>query len=187
MRFKYWTATELNRLAKRIHRQHRNWWIDLDTGRLKRRNKGELLMLTITELAEAVEGVRRGLMDDKLPHRMMEEVELADAAIRLFDYAGGYGIPLATPPPFARYFAEHDNKAERLLGLAGSVWEAYRHSFGEMDFQVLYLSQCFAAIQTYCFDFGLDLRGAMEEKLKYNKTRKDHKLEQRKKDGGKKF
>lgn len=45
-------------------------------------------MLTVSELSEAMEGHRKGLMDDKLPHRKMFEVELADALIRIFDIAG---------------------------------------------------------------------------------------------------
>lgn len=33
-------------------------------------------------------------MDDKLPHRKMFEVELADAIIRIFDIAAGLGLDL---------------------------------------------------------------------------------------------
>ena len=47
-----------------------------------------------SELSEAMEGERKGLMDDKLPHRRMAEVELADTLIRIFDYAGGFGYDL---------------------------------------------------------------------------------------------
>lgn len=52
------------------------------------------LMLTVSELAEAMEGHRKGLQDDKLPHREMLDVELADAAIRIFDLAGALGFDL---------------------------------------------------------------------------------------------
>lgn len=52
------------------------------------------LMLIVSEVSEAMEGDRKGLMDDKLPHRPMREVELADAAIRIFDLAGAYGMDL---------------------------------------------------------------------------------------------
>lgn len=52
------------------------------------------LCLIHSEVSESMEGNRKGLMDDKLPHRRMEDVELADALIRIFDYAGAKGCPL---------------------------------------------------------------------------------------------
>jgi NTP pyrophosphatase (non-canonical NTP hydrolase) len=51
-------------------------------------------MLIVSEVSEAMEGERKNLMDDKLPHRKMVEVELADALIRIFDYAGAFGYDL---------------------------------------------------------------------------------------------
>jgi hypothetical protein len=99
------------------------WWHDLETGEPTDRNTGELMMLMVTELAEAFEGFRKNQMDDHLPHRKMEEVELADAIIRILDHAGKKG-----------------------------------------------------------FDIG----AAMVEKLAYNRNRADHKVENRRKAGGKK-
>jgi len=84
----------------------------------------EKLCLSHSELSEAMEGYRKGLMDDHLTHRLMIEVEIGDAAIRLFDLAGA---------------------------------------------------------------LGLDLGGAIAEKLQYNKARADHKPENRAKEGGKAF
>lgn len=52
------------------------------------------LCLTHSELSEGMEGHRKGLQDDKLPHRPMLEVELADAVIRAFDLAGAMGYDL---------------------------------------------------------------------------------------------
>lgn len=71
------------------------WWTDLETGKRKDRNRGELLMLIVSEVSEAMEGERKNLMDDKLPTRKMAEVELADAVIRICDYAGGCDYDLA--------------------------------------------------------------------------------------------
>lgn len=71
------------------------WWHDVKTGERIERNKGELLCLIHSEISEAMEGERKNLMDEKLPHRRAAEVELADALIRIFDYAGGFGYDLA--------------------------------------------------------------------------------------------
>jgi len=100
------------------------WHTNLETGELLERNKAEMLCLIHSEISEAMEGERKGLMDDHLPDRPMAEVELADAVIRIMDYAGRWGY---------------------------------------------------------------DIGGALVAKVLYNKNRKDHKLENRIKDGGKKF
>ena len=52
------------------------------------------LMLTVSELAEGMEGHRKDLMDDKLKHHPMLHVELADAVIRIFHLAGRLNVPL---------------------------------------------------------------------------------------------
>jgi len=116
----------LNELVKEIHDNNvkAGWWTDLNTGERKDRNVGELLCLVHSEISEAMEGIRKNLKDDKLPHRSMFEVELADAIIRIFDIAGAY---------------------------------------------------------------NLDLGGAMQEKIDFNKSREDHKIENRKAENGKKF
>lgn len=73
------------------------WWNDLQTGEDLRgkRNFGELIALCHSELSEALEGHRKGAMDEHLPYRTSVEVELADAIIRIFDLAGGFGINVA--------------------------------------------------------------------------------------------
>jgi len=67
-----------------------------------------------TELAEATEGARKDLMDDHLPHRKMEEVELADAIIRILDYAGalGYNVAEALIEKVAYNLDRADHKPE---------------------------------------------------------------------------
>ncbi len=84
----------LNDYAKQVHQANQKWWQDMNTGSPLKRNKGELLMLIVSEVSEAMEGERKDLMDDKLPHRKMAEVELADALIRILDYSAGFGYDL---------------------------------------------------------------------------------------------
>jgi len=93
-------------------------------GRFGKALVAQKLCLIHSEVSEAMEGHRKGLADDKLPHRPMIEVELADAVIRIADLAGA---------------------------------------------------------------LGLDLGGAIAEKMEYNRNRPDHKPENRKADGGKKY
>ena len=96
------------------------WWdgVDVDD------KFAEKIALIHSELSEALEGHRRDLMDNHLPHRKSVEVELGDAVIRIFDLAG---------------------------------------------------------------KMKLDLFGAIDEKLEYNRTRADHKRAARAAKGGKKY
>lgn len=75
--------------------RHSGWWHDIKTGEPLEKNVPELLMLCVSELAEAMEGHRKNLNDDKLPHRKMLEVELADCLIRIFDMSGGLSLNIA--------------------------------------------------------------------------------------------
>jgi NTP pyrophosphatase (non-canonical NTP hydrolase) len=56
---------------------------------------GTKLALVHSEVSEALEGGRKGKMDDHLPHRLSEEVELADAMIRIADLAAARNLDLA--------------------------------------------------------------------------------------------
>lgn len=116
----------LNEVTMRCHRAATDagWWSNIKTGEPVKINVPEKLCLVHSEISEALEGYRKGLMDDKLKHRPMLDVELADAVIRIMDLCGALGIRL------------------------GSV---------------------------------------IAEKMEFNRTREDHKPENRRKEGGKKF
>lgn len=112
--------TNLNELAKIVHQANIKWWQNIDTGEPIKRNKGELIALIHSELSEALEGERKNLMDDKLPHRKMAEVELVDALIRILDYAGGFGYDLEgafqEKMAYNAQREDHKHEARRIAG-----------------------------------------------------------------------
>ncbi len=82
------------------------------------------LMLVVSELAEAMEGDRKNLMDDKLPHRTMREVELADALIRIFDMAGAFNMDIggAISEKMAFNAVRPDHKPEARNAVGGKTY-----------------------------------------------------------------
>ena len=86
----------LNELAQICHKANEHWYRDLDTGTPLKRNVPELLMLCVSELAEALEGHRKNLQDEHLPHRKMFDVELADCLIRIFDLCGAESVDIGS-------------------------------------------------------------------------------------------
>lgn len=97
-------------LATVIERCHaasynRGWWRDQEKDvpllvkdgmppSMEKYVKCTKLLLTVSELSEAMEGLRTDAQDDKLPEFTMETVEIADILIRLFDYIGAYELPV---------------------------------------------------------------------------------------------
>jgi len=79
---------EISEMQLEVHRiavEH-GWWENP-------RPVGEVLMLMVTELAEAMEAYRNGNQEsEKIPGFSQMEEELADVVIRLLDYAGGENL-----------------------------------------------------------------------------------------------
>jgi NTP pyrophosphatase (non-canonical NTP hydrolase) len=102
------------------------WWHDINTGDpLDPKSKvPEKLMLTVSELAEAMEAHRKDLMDDKIVHRKGLEVELADALIRIFDLGGALGFDLGAAISEKMEFNANrpDHKIENRLAAGGKAY-----------------------------------------------------------------
>lgn len=121
------SASTINELVTYFHTKSSNagWWDE--AGRDLRTDKyvhATKLMLVVTELSEAMEGLRKGLQDDKLPHRQMAEVELADALIRIFDLAGvlGYDLGGAVVEKDAYNSIRPDHKVENRAAAGGKAY-----------------------------------------------------------------
>lgn len=121
-------ATKVNDVANVCHRvaSECGWWTDKHTGEsLKgKRNVPEMLCLIHSEISEAMEGHRKNLMDDKLPHRKMIEVELADAMVRIMDLSGGLDLDLggALAEKLAFNTQRPDHKLENRLKDGGKAY-----------------------------------------------------------------
>lgn len=89
----------IDKICTEIHKANVNagWWNDTETGEYMGDNiyfQTSKVLLIHAEISEAVEGLRKGMMDDKLPQYPNEAVELADLLIRTFDYCGLKGYPM---------------------------------------------------------------------------------------------
>ncbi len=190
--------SNIREMQKRIHVLNHRWWHDEQGNRLDR-NKGELLCLIHSEGSEATEGVIEDLMDDKLQHRRMDEVEMADQAIRIFDYAedNDYDLEAAEPTvllsaaPYFEYM--HLERIGSVVRLAQHaiihlhVSKAMESERKGRDDAVNWLRGALHWIDVYCRIQGYNLAGAIEEKLDYNAKRVDHTYAARAQANGKKW
>ena len=178
---------DYNEWAKKIYGQNCDvgWWDDAD------RCMFQTLQLVSTEVAEATEGERKDLMDDKLTHRKMGEVELADTMIRVLDIGGrmGFIYDLSYEYPLS-YFngesigAKHLTINKYLISFAAEFNLDDKANYPAME---VYYAQLVSCIADVCKKLDYDLEGAMIEKHEFNKQREDHKRENREKEHGKKF
>lgn len=110
-------ATLITVLADSIHAMNcrAGWWTDLSTNEdlHGKRNVGELLMLCVSELAEAMEGHRKNLMDDHLPAYPMMRVEVIDCMIRCLDLLGSDREAQRTQPAGEIFMAKVNYNASR--------------------------------------------------------------------------
>ena len=88
------------------------------------REDGTMIALIHSELSEALEGLRKGRADEHLPHRLNAEVELADAIIRIMDFAGQKGFDIGGAVIEKLEYNRHraDHKRENRAKDGGKKW-----------------------------------------------------------------
>jgi hypothetical protein len=154
------------------------WW---DAWQDKGRRYETAMMLVISEIAEAMEGDRKDLLDDHLPNHKMFKVEIADAMIRLLDLAEALNIPsIVTTDRYHLFKRQLSNRTtpEQLYYTCVAL--------GQSDGSKAILdgiAACLVIAELHEFD----LWPILFEKFNYNKSRADHKREVRNAKGGKKF
>lgn len=180
----------INGLSQAIHQDCVNvgWWDDPD------RCIFICLQLVSTEIAEATEGCRKNLMDTHLPYYKMEEVEYADALIRVLDLGGKLELHYRPDEAITHRWCnvtrsigqQHLGVNSRILDMA-SAYRDYEIDPSDIHYQILqhtYNDLIISIIQV-AKNRGYDLFLALEDKMAYNRTRLDHKREERAKPGGK--
>jgi NTP pyrophosphatase (non-canonical NTP hydrolase) len=130
----------IRELQSEIHNDNvkAGWWTDLTAipeqsnlarqarqgNRLGKALVAEKLCLIHSEVSEAMEGARKNLQDDKLPHRKMIEVELADAVIRILDLCGALDLDIAGAIEEKRQYnaVREDHKPENRIKDGGKAY-----------------------------------------------------------------
>jgi hydrogenase maturation factor len=164
-------------LQEKIHAQNveLGWWDE-------ERPFDVFVCLFHSELSEAMEGDRKGLMDDHLPQYPMFKVEMADYVIRVLDWFGGNNIVpnLAT--------------IEKNKNASNCQFIAHCHNVTSEAFVEMLEENTKAAAKWLMYGVGIAIHAMGDEaekiileKVEYNKHRADHKRENRAKEGGKKY
>lgn len=191
-----------NELAKAIHLQNKTagWWDE------PVRPDGTTIALIHSELSESYAG--RGVFifieDEHLPQYANWLVELADAAIRIYDFFGfkEWDVELALAfvkengiqdlivdteedNTYATYICEiHAHVSNALEGLRKDLHVIEKDN----DIPVAAVELAAALSLIYAtVNWGYDLPGIIHDKRAYNARRADHKRENRAKANGKKF
>ncbi len=179
-------------MAREIHADNIavGWWDNPDECLYQK------LQLVSTEIAEATEGARKNLMDTHLSHRKMEEVEYADAMIRILDIGGKLRLEYIVGEDPHHYCLPTSSVGKQHLGINATIVnmaDSLRTYSNAPDRRILQLmtSEAYSAvinsIMKVASNRNCDVITAMEEKIIYNAQRADHKRENRAEANGKKF
>lgn len=173
-------------LQNKIHQQNvdMGWWDES-------RPFSTFVCLFHSELSEAMEGDRKGLMDDHLPHYPMFQVELADFVIRCLDFLGSVGFSEIDYDDASCMLGDKIDKQTDTRFIAGmhlcASLALSEYDEGNWGDSYSILAGGVLASFMHAENEGFDLHQIILEKVEYNKHRADHKRENRQKEGGKKY
>lgn len=178
-----------NDLSKDIHQQNveAGWWNNAD--RADKHLFYTKLMLTVSEVCEAMEGDRKNLADKYLTDLPAFDVELADAMIRLLDLGGFYGFEVKS----GRFNQEVSSFMALLnktntpapVGLFALVCQIAQMT--NIDTEEHVYTDTVAIIHALAEYYNVSLLEIIKRKREVNRTRKDHTSEARAAEGGKTY
>lgn len=167
------------------------------------RPDGSTIALIHSEISEAYEGLLLGSDDQHLPQYKNFVVELADTAIRIYDFAGfkGWDVKTAAQAFFASGELNEDAICSSLCHLHLLVSKALEGIRKDLHRDVTYMNVTFTVHEALYYLSGAllliynladqltneDFEQVISDKLKFNSERADHKRDNRAKAGGKKF
>lgn len=181
------------------HNVKAGWWDE------PVRPDGTTIALIHSELSEAWGGFRMDIPDHHLPQYQNAVVELADAAIRIYDFFGHkkWNLEKALDSVYrlranqyissedvdmAYYFCDiHEHVSAALEGVRkNQVMQVSEANEETLDVAAFELAIALDMIYG-CRKWGWPLEQAIGDKRAYNANRADHKRDNRAKDDGKKF
>lgn len=183
------------------HNVKAGWWDE------PVRPDGTTIALIHSEITEAWTGLRTDMQDEHLPQYMSVVVELADAAIRIYDFFGhkkwnleaalntvyrmraNQYIPPYEMVNFGYWFADlHAHVSYALEGVRKDLrMQASEANDEQMDVAAFELAIVLDMIYKGCARWNWPLVEALGDKRAYNANRADHKRENRAAEHGKKF
>ncbi|AUR82886.1 hypothetical protein NVP1029O_53 [Vibrio phage 1.029.O._10N.261.55.A7] len=173
-------------LQNKIHQQNisKGWWDNP-------RSFSTFTNLGVSEISEAVEADRKGLMDDKLEHYKGVPVESADGGIRTMDVLSSLGNETFDPSQRVVDIINAKGKdLDFLMALStwcmSKAWEEME-LLGNKGVAMQHLRDALFVLFEIMYMFNHNPIDLMLEKHSFNAVRPDHKRENREKEGGKKY